>query len=59
VYVYVLIVTKNYIMDYSQFQVKYINNPDINTNLPEISFTPDISNISYLNGEADSPVSLI
>lgn len=46
-------------MDYSQFQVKYIDNPDINTNLPEISFTPDISNISYLNGEADSPVSLI
>ena len=50
-------------MDYSQYQVKYIDNPAISSNLPDISFDsqdiPDISNISYINGEADSPISMI
>jgi len=42
-------------MDYSQFQVKYINLPTIEykpIEIPDIDDVPDISNISYLNGEA-------
>jgi hypothetical protein len=43
-------------MDYSQFQVKYIDNitPESRSlELPEETFSiPDISNLSYLNGEA-------
>ena len=47
-------------MDYSQYQVKYIDTPIISQSLPDIEQeTPDIGNISYINGEADSPTSLI
>lgn len=50
-------------MDYSQYQVKYIDNPAISSSLPNISLNtediPDISSISYINGEADKPTSLI
>ena len=47
-------------MDYSQYQVKYIDTPIISQSLPDIEQeTPDIGNITYLNGEADSPTSLI
>lgn len=45
-------------MDYSQYQVKYIDTPIISQSLPDIEY-PDIGNISYINGEADSPTSLI
>lgn len=51
-------------MDYSQFQVKYVNTPIIKfmpLELPEnaLEDTPDISNISYLNGEAAPATALL
>ena len=53
-------------MDYSRFQVKYINNNDQEQRSLEIpqdeTFDfdiPDISNISYLNGEAQPATALI
>jgi len=50
-------------MDYSQFQVKYIENPTFVQKVPEISNEsfeiPDISNIFYLNGEAEPATALI
>lgn len=49
-------------MDYSQFQVKYIKNPTISQSIPDIDQEipeMDLGNISYINGEADSPTSLI
>lgn len=53
-------------MDYSRFQVKYINNNDQKQRSLEIpqdeTFDfdiPDISNISYLNGEAQPATALI
>ena len=49
-------------MDYSQFQVKYINLPTIEykpIEIPDIDDVPDISNISYLNGEAQPATALI
>lgn len=51
-------------MDYSQFQIKYINTPTAEYKLPNIeqvvSLEPlDISNISYLNGEAQPATALI
>lgn len=52
-------------MDYSQYQVKYIENPTFVQKIPEIDYdsinfdTPDISNISQLNAEAAPPTALI
>lgn len=51
-------------MDYSQFQIKYINTPTVEYKLPNIEQTVspeplDISNISYLNGEAQPATALI
>lgn len=48
-------------MDYSQFQVKYINTPEFYSKIPELeSYEPiDISSIQYNNAEADSPTSLL
>lgn len=49
-------------MDYSQFQVKYIDLPTIEykpIELPDIDDIPDISNITYLNGEAQPATALI
>ena len=47
-------------MDYSQFQVNYIKTPTIESGrLPEIQQSPDYSNISYLNGEAEPATALI
>lgn len=50
-------------MDYSQYQVKYIENPTFVQKIPEIDSinfdTPDISNISQLNAEAAPPTALI
>lgn len=49
-------------MDYSQYQVKYIENPTIKSQkLPEIEYLeiPDVSNISYLNAEAAPATALI
>ncbi len=50
-------------MDYSRFQVKYIENPTFVQKIPEISNEPleipDISNIFYLNGDAEPATALI
>lgn len=48
-------------MDYSQYQVKYIENPTFVQKIPEIDSIdiPDISNISQLNAEAAPPTALI
>lgn len=49
-------------MDYSQFQVKYIDNPVLESGkAPDIVHMeiPDYSNISYLNGEASPATALI
>jgi len=49
-------------MDYSQFQVKYIDNPVLESGkVPDITHSemPDVSNISYLNGEAAPATALI
>ena len=48
-------------MDYSQYQVKYIENPTFVQKIPEIDSVdiPDISNISQLNAEAAPPTALI
>lgn len=50
-------------MDYSQFQVKYIENPTFVQKVPEISNEsfdiPDVSSISYLNGDAEPSTALI
>lgn len=50
-------------MDYSQYQVKYIENPTFIQKIPEIDYdssdTPDISNISQLNAEAAPSTALI
>ena len=50
-------------MDYSQYQVKYIENPTFVQKIPEINYdsinTPDISNISQLNAEAAPSTALI
>lgn len=52
-------------MDYSQYQVKYIENPTFVSKIPEINSDslnfdiPDISNISYLNAEASPATALI
>lgn len=41
-------------MDYSQFQVKYIDTPTSNYTIPDIE-PIHLDNIAYLNGEAESP----
>lgn len=51
-------------MDYSQFQVKYLNTPTIEYKPIELSSStveqvPDISRISYLNGEAYPSTALL
>ena len=49
-------------MDYSQFQVKYIDLPTMEykpIEIPNIDDVPDISNITYLNGEAYPATALI
>jgi hypothetical protein len=61
VYVYALIAIKNCTMDYSQFQVKYIDTPAYSGRLPEIQDSEEISlgNLSYLDGEAEPATALL
>jgi len=49
-------------MDYSRYQVKYIENPTFVRTIPNIEEdieTPDYNNISYLNAEAAPATALI
>lgn len=48
-------------MDYSQFQVKYIDTPAYSGRLPEIQDSEEISlgNLSYLDGEAEPATALL
>lgn len=47
-------------MDYSQYQVKYIDTPISNSYIPDLETEPlHLDNISYLNGEAQSPTYII
>ena len=48
-------------MDYSQFQVKYIDTPTYSGRLPEIQDSEELSlgNLSYLDGEAEPATALL